>query len=80
MITPLFDIVGFSIEALHLDVMHVMDLGMSQFLLGFPESGKYSSPLPHASPSPGRCGVYTLHRRAQWWIYFHSRKEWFSGG
>ena len=33
-ISPLFDIVGFNIESIALDVMHVMDLGVSQYLVG----------------------------------------------
>ena len=33
-VTPLFSIVGFSIECIHLDVMHVLDLGVSQYLVG----------------------------------------------
>ena len=33
-VTPLFDIVGFSIECICLDVMHVLDLGVSQYLVG----------------------------------------------
>ena len=33
-ISPLFDIIGFSIECIALDVMHVMDLGVSQYLVG----------------------------------------------
>lgn len=32
--SPLFDITGFSIELIHLDVMHVLDLGVSQYLAG----------------------------------------------
>ena len=33
-ISPLFDIAGFSVESLALDVMHVLDLGVSQYLIG----------------------------------------------
>ena len=33
-VSPLFDIIGFNIEAIHLDVMHVMDLGVTQYLVG----------------------------------------------
>ena len=31
---PLFNIPGFTVEALHLDVMHVLDLGVTQYLIG----------------------------------------------
>ena len=33
-ITPFFSIKGFTLEAVHLDVMHVFDLGVSQYLVG----------------------------------------------
>ena len=33
-VCPLFEVEGFSIEALHLDVMHCMDLGITQLLIG----------------------------------------------
>ena len=34
LLCPLFDVVGFNIEMLALDVMHVIDLGIAQYLVG----------------------------------------------
>ena len=33
-ICPLFSVVGFSVEAVQLDAMHVLDLGVAQYLIG----------------------------------------------
>ena len=33
-VCPLFDIFGFSVQSLALDVMHVLDLGVTQYLIG----------------------------------------------
>jgi len=34
LLCPLFQVKGFNVNALHLDIMHIVDLGVSQFVLG----------------------------------------------
>ena len=74
LLCPLFEVVGFTIEMLALDVMHVVDLGIAQYLVGavfrqLVENNFIRSAAIHAD---ARRFDNLKHLRRRIWAYYQS--------
>ena len=74
-VCPMFDVIGFDIEHLALDVMHVLDLGVTQFVIGavflqLCMNNFARSPAIHAET---RRAHNIMHLRRRMWAFYKSQ-------
>ena len=78
--SPMFAVAGFSIELLHLDVMHVVDLGVAQYLVGavfrtLIENDVSGCGSPHVAVKRAE-GLKHLRRRMNAYYKSQPRARW----
>ena len=73
-VCPLFSVIGFSVELLSLDVMHIMDLGVLQYLVGavFWTLVSNNFARSNSDQAEARRASNMLHLRRRLWAFYKS--------